>query len=86
MNTQNRNLFVTFCFIVSIAGCSNGPSIQSVTDDKVVISAQPEAFVQAFELARKECQKSDKFAQYISDETTSLKEVAFNCVAPETEA
>lgn len=85
MNTGNRRLFIIACYILLITGCSNEPSIKSATADKVIISGPPEMFTPAYELANKECEKNTKTAQYIQDHSTSLKEVAFNCVGPETE-
>lgn len=83
MNTRNRNLFAIISFIVLIAGCSNEPSIKSVTGDKVVISGHPEKFVDAVDMARKECQKNDKVAEYIPDEKAALDVVEFKCVSQE---
>jgi predicted metallo-beta-lactamase superfamily hydrolase len=85
MSTRNRNLFVIFYCIVLITACSNQLSIQSTSDDKVVISGPPEKFVDAYEMAKKECQKNTKNAEYITDETASLNLVAFNCVGQEVE-
>ena len=83
MNTRNRNIFIIFCVFVLITACSNQLSIKSVSDDKVVISGPPEEFVNAFGLAKKQCEKNNKFAQYVPDETASLQEVTFNCVGEE---
>jgi len=88
MNTPNRIIFVIICFLMLITACSNGPTILSATADKVVIKAQPESFVAAYEVAQKECKKDTeniKNAKYIADETTGLKEVAFNCVDEQEE-
>ena len=85
MKSQNRSLFVIFCFIVLITACSNQPTIQSVTSDKVVIKAPPEKFVDAYDMAKKECEKNTKQAQYITDDTAGLEVVAFNCVGEEVE-
>jgi hypothetical protein len=86
MKTRNRNLFVICCFILLITACSNEPSIKSATADKVIIGGPPEKYTTAYELAKNECQKNSKKAQYIPDDTTDLKEVAFKCVGDEAEA
>lgn len=66
--------------------CSSGPSIQSANQDKVIISAQPESFVEAYEMAQNECNKNDKTALYVADPSSSLKKVEFNCVGQAVEA
>lgn len=86
MDSKNRNLFIIFCSFVLITACSSGPSIKSAKDDKVIISAIPENFLEAYQLAQKECKKNDKSASYIADPASDLKEVAFDCVGEETEA
>lgn len=86
MSAKNRNLFIIFCFFVLITACSSGPSIQSVKDDKVIISTQPESFVEAYGMAQKECQKNEKSALYIAEPSSSLKQLAFNCVGQAVEA
>ncbi len=83
MSIRNSKLFTIACFILLIAACSNEPSIKSATSDKVIIGGPPEKFTAAYELARKECLKNTKIAQYIPDNTTGLSEVSFNCVGPE---
>jgi len=83
MNTRYINIFVIFCFIVLITGCSNQASIKSATPDKVVIKAQPNNFTEAYQMAQKECQKNTKDAEYIPDDIPGLEEVAFNCVGEE---
>ncbi len=85
MNTRYRNLFLIFCFIVLITGCSNQASIKSATDDKVVIKAQPKYFTEAYYMAQKECQKNTNNAKYVTDETAELGVVAFDCVGQEVE-
>jgi len=84
-NTRNRNLFVILCLFNLITGCYISTSIQSATSDKVVIRTQPERFTNAFVMAKEECQKYTKNADYILDGTASLEAVAFNCVEPEAE-
>lgn len=85
MYIRNSKIFTIACFILLIAACSNEPSIKSATSDKVIISGPPEKFTAAFELAKKECLKNTKTAEYIPDSTVDLKEVAFNCVGPGAE-
>ncbi len=85
MYIQNSKIFTIACFILLITACSNEPSIISVTSDKVIIGGPPEKFTAAYELAKKECLKNTKTAEYIPDTTVNLKEVAFNCVGPEAE-
>jgi hypothetical protein len=85
MNTQNNNLFVIFCFIVLIAGCSNQPKIISATEDKVVVKAPANKFTNAYDLAKKECEKNTRTTKYITDSSESLEEVAFDCIAPVVE-
>ena len=69
-----------------IFGCSNYPKIISSTDDQLVLKAKPESFVDAYDVAKKECDKNARIAQYISNGTDSLGEVAFNCFDPNAEA
>jgi hypothetical protein len=83
MRTQNKNIGTILCFFILITACSNGPSIRSVKNDKVVISVEPKSFVEAYDLAQKECQKTDQNATYIADAAISLKEVVFDCVGNE---
>lgn len=85
MDSKNRNLFIIFCSFVLITACSSGPSIKSVKDDKVIVSALPKNFLEAYQLAQKECKENDKSASYIADPASSLKEVAFDCVGQEIE-
>ncbi len=82
----NSRLFAIACFILLTTACSNQPSIKSATSDKVIIGGPPDKFTSAYELAKIECQKNTKIAQYIPDNTASLSEVAFNCVGLEAEA
>ncbi len=86
MYIRSSKLFAIACFILLIAACSNEPSIKSATPDKVIVGGPPDKFASAYELAKIECQKNTKIAQYIPDNSASLSEVAFNCVGPETEA
>jgi hypothetical protein len=85
MNTRNRNLFVTFGFIVLITACSNEPKIKSATEDKVVVGASAEQFLDAFDLAKKECEKNTRTAHYIPDDNVDMEIVSFNCVGQEEE-
>ena len=85
MCIRNSKIFTITCFILLITACSNEPSIKSATSDKVIIGGPPEKFTAAYDLAKNECQKNTKTAEYIPDTNVSLKEVAFNCVGPEAE-
>jgi hypothetical protein len=85
MCIRYSKIFTIACFILLIAACSNEPSIKSATSEKVIIGGPPERFTAAYELAKNECQKNTKIAQYIPDNTTGLSEVAFNCVGAEGE-
>jgi hypothetical protein len=85
MTSKSRNLFIIISFLVLFAACSGGPSIQSVKDDKVTISAAPEDFLEAYEMAQKECKINNKSASYIADQTSSLKTVAFDCIGEEVD-
>jgi len=85
MNTRNRNLFVILCLFNLINGCSITTSIQSATSDKVVIRAEPERLIEAFLMAKNECQKYIKNTDYIIYGTDSLKAFAFNCLEAEAE-
>lgn len=86
MYIRNSKLFAVAYFALLITACSNEPTIKSATSDKVIIGGPPEKFTRAYDLAKIECQKNTKIAQYIPDNTASLSEVAFNCVGPEIEA
>ncbi len=66
-----------------MTACSNQLTIQSVTTDKVVIKAPPENFIDAYEVAKKECEKNTKKAEYITDDTAGIEVVSFNCVGEE---
>ncbi len=83
MNTQNRKLLTAFCFIVLVTACSNDPKIMSSTSDRVVIDAPAEKFLDAYNLAKKECEKNTKTAHYIADDSSDLDVVAFNCIGQE---
>lgn len=85
MNTRNRNLLVTFCFIALMTACSNEPSIKTASADKVVVGAPAKQFVSAYELANKACQKNTKTAHYIPDDNVDLEVVSFNCTGQEEE-
>ena len=80
-----RNIITICCFFALITACSNEPSIKSATPEKVIIGGPPDKFTSAYELAKIECQKNTKTAQYIQDHSANLKEVAFNCVGSEAE-
>lgn len=85
MTMLNRNLLLIFSFITIFSACSNQVTIKSSTPDKVVISAPAEKFVEAYDVAKKECEKNTKIAQYIPDETKDLREVSFNCFGEDPE-
>lgn len=83
MNTRNTNIFVVLCAITLLSACSNEPSIKSASMDKVTIGAPANKFLEAYDLAKKECQKNTRKAIYITDETADLKEVSFECIGEE---
>jgi hypothetical protein len=85
MNTTYINKFVVLSFIMLNAACSTGPTIDSATSDMVVISAPSEQFVEAYDMAKKECLKYTKTAHYITDQTADLGIVSFNCIGEEIE-
>ena len=86
MNIRYRSLLIFFCLIILIAGCSNQATIRSVKDNKIIVYAPADRFNDAYELAKQECQKNEKIAKYITNGTTSLNNVAFECMSPEVEA
>jgi len=83
MYIRRSKLFAIACFILLITACSNEPSIISATSDKVIVGGPPEKFTAAYDLAKKECLKNTKTAEYFPDSTVGLNEVAFNCMSPE---
>ncbi len=85
MTTQNRNIFIIFSFFVLITACSNQPEIISATEDQVIVKAPVDKFTEAFDLAKKECQRNSRTTLYITDGTDKLEEVAFECIAPVVE-
>ena len=85
MNTRNINLIAIFCFSILLTACGSGPVIKSATKDKVEISSPPEQFIEAYDLAKKECGKHTKTTQYIPDNTVDLKDVAFDCIGEDIE-
>ena len=85
MAFKSRNLFIIISLLLLFVACSGGPSIQSVKDDKVTLSAAPEDFLEAYGMAQKECKINNKSASYIADQTSSLNTVAFDCVGEEVD-
>ena len=85
MYIRNSKIFTIACFLLLSTACSNEPTIKSATSEKVTVGGPPEKFTSAYELAKNECLKYTKTAEYIPDTSVGLKEVAFNCVGPETE-
>ncbi len=85
MYIRISKIFTIACFFLLVAACSNEPSIKSATAEKVIIGHPPEKFTAAYELAKKECLKHTKTAEYIPSNTASLSEVTFDCVGPESE-
>jgi len=86
MKTQNINLFIILCLSILVTACgSNSPVITSATADKVEIKSPPDQFIEAYDLAKKECDKNTKTAHYIQDNTVSLEEIAFDCIGEEVE-
>jgi len=86
MYIRNSKIFTIACFILLITACSNEPSIKSASSEEVIIGGPPEKFTAAYELAKNECLKYTKTAEYIPDNTADLSEVTFNCVGSEVEA
>lgn len=86
MRTRNINLFITFCLFNLLTACSNHPTVQSATLDLVVIKAQPEKFLDAYEIAKIKCQENNRYASYIADANTALEIVGFNCIDPLAES
>lgn len=86
MKIRTWHLFAIFCVVTMTSACSNDPMIKSSSSDQIIISAPPERFVAAFEIAKKKCEEHERKAQYAPDQATDLKTVAFNCLAPEAEA
>ena len=85
-NTQLRNLTILFILSVMVSACSNSPKIVSASEDKVILKAAPESYLDAYDMAKRECDKNARIAQYITDGTDSLNSVAFNCFDPNAEA
>jgi hypothetical protein len=85
MNTRNRKLFTIIFFSVMVSACSNQAKIISSSEDQVVVKAQPQSFTEAYDMAKKECEKNTRIAQYIPDGREDLNEVAFNCFNPNPE-
>ena len=88
MKIRNICIFIIFYLITA---CSNQLKIKSATADSVIITGPAEQFVAAYHMAEKECGKHTKKAKYVSDESTNLNTLTFNCNAaveenPETEA
>lgn len=69
-----------------VIACSSDPKVISSTDNQVVVKAKPESFLDAYDLATKECNKNTRIAQYITDGTDKMEEVAFDCFDPNPEA
>lgn len=86
MNIRIRNLLGSIPFVVMISACSNHPILQSATPDMVVLKAQPEMFIEAFDIAKKKCQENTKNAVYIPDYSPDIQIVAFNCIGEEIAA
>lgn len=88
MNIQIKDLTIIVLSGLLVSACSNSPKIVSSSDDQLVVKAEPESYLDAYDLATKECSKKARIAQYITNGTDSLDSVAFNCFDPnaETEA
>ncbi|MBL1142772.1 MAG: hypothetical protein HND53_12150 [Proteobacteria bacterium] len=83
MNT--KNITIALWFTLFLAGCSNQTSVQSTTSDKIVIIGEPQSFLYAYDMAKKECEKENKKTVYIADQNAGLDEVSFECVIEEEE-
>lgn len=84
MNIQYKNIAIVL-FALLIAGCSNQAKIISASEEQVVVKAPAKNFVEAYDLAKKECQKYTTSIAYATDETTPLEEVAFDCTGEKLE-
>ena len=81
-----NTIIVAIAFIsLMMSACSSSPKITSATEEQVVIKAKPEKFLDAYDIAKRECDKNARIATYITDGTDSLGEVAFNCFNPNPE-
>ena len=85
MNIQNKNLFIIIFLTVLISACSNQPKVISATEDTVVVKAPANNFIEAYDLAKKECQKHTTSIEYSTNEEGPLEELAFNCTGEKIE-
>ena len=86
MLIHTRNLIAIIFISTMMTACSNSPKIISASDDQIILKAKPESFLDAYDIAKRECDKNTRIAQYITDGTESLNEVAFSCFDPNAEA
>lgn len=84
MKTILTKLMIIACLIAMTAGCSNQPVVSSVSEDKIVVRANPQDFVTAYHLAQRKCQEDARNADYIPNDADDLKLIAFNCLELET--
>ena len=84
MKIQFKTLVVIlFSFLIS--ACSNQAEIISASEEKVIVKAPAGSFVEAYDLAKKECQKYTTSIAYATDESAPLEEVAFDCTGEKLE-
>lgn len=84
MNIQFKILAIIL-FSLLISACSNQAKIVSASEEKVIVNAPAENFVEAFDLAKKECQKYTTSIAYATNEAAPLEEVAFDCTGEKLE-
>ena len=92
LKNTNPKISYTFAIIlcrVLFTACSNSPKIISATENKVILKAKPkpDIFLEAYDVAQKKCTTDERtvYPVYITDDSDSLKKVAFNCFDPNAE-
>ncbi len=82
MNINYQKYALIFSFIFILSACSDFPVVKSSSEDRVIVTGAANRFVAAYEKAKKECAKYERYPKYVPDETMGLKQTAFDCIDP----
>ncbi len=78
--TYSSLLLASSLFVLS--ACTVQPKIELSTEERVVISSNPLDFLWSLELAKRECDTTDRIARYVSGKHDAINKLEFECIDP----
>ncbi len=66
-----------------LSACAVQPMIESSSEERVVISGNPDDFLWPLELARRECDTAGRIARYVPGKHEAIKRLEFECIDPD---